>query len=173
MNKAYFRSMLILGFLFLIIGVIMIVFKEACQNIICYVIGGAAILFGIISIVAYVSRKPFLKFALAIGIGAVLLGLLMLVRSAEIVKIFGKVIGIALITDSVFRLQIALDYKHAAGKSWLFLLICALVTLVFGILLLFVFDTSILVVLTGVGLALDGLLIVISMLSSQKLLTGV
>lgn len=170
MTKTYFRSMLILGLLFLIVGIVMIIFKEACLHIICYVIGAAAILFGIISLVAYFTQKPFMKFSLAIGIAAILLGLLMLIRSTQIIGIFGKVIGIAMIVDSVFRLQVAIDYKHAAGKSWLFLLICALVTLAFGILLVFVFDTSILVVLAGVGLALDGLLIVVSMLSSQKLM---
>ena len=171
MTKSYFRSMLILGLLFLIIGIAMIIFQDACLQIICYAIGCIAILFGLVLLITYFARKSFLQFSLAIGIAAVLLGVLMLIRSTEVINIFGKIIGAALIVDSVFRLQIALDYKNAAGKAWLFLLICALVTLVFGILLLFVFGAKMLVVLAGVGLALDGLLIVISMLSSQKLLS--
>ena len=168
MTKSFFRSMLILSLLYLIIGIVMIIFSDACLQIICYVLGGTAIAFGLFAIISYFSKSSFTHFALALGIAAILIGLLLIIKAKSVMNIISIIIGIALIIDSVLRLQTSLDVKRAGGKIWLFLLICALITLIFGIVLLFY--TNAIAIIAGIGLALDGLLILISMISARKLI---
>ena len=64
----------------------------------------------------------------------------------------------AIIVDSILRLQIALNLRLAGIKNWLILLVASLVTLAFGILLLFNPFTAIKVatIIAGVSLVIDG-----------------
>jgi uncharacterized membrane protein HdeD (DUF308 family) len=84
--------------------------------------------------------------------------LFLLVQSALVVTLLSAIIGVAVIIDSVLRLQVALNMRHVGARYWLLLLVTALVTLGFGILLLFNPFTAVKVatIVGGVGLLLTG-----------------
>jgi len=173
MTKPFQRAMLITAVVYLIIGLILIIWPDAARQIIIYAIGAAALLYGGFRIVDFFVRKEHLsgtvQFGVALGIGCMLLGLFLILKVDLVVALLAAVIGVAVIVDSVLRLQIALNIRHTGGKSWMALLVTALVTLAFGILLLFNPFTVVKVatIVAGVFLLIDGGFTLWGVLQSQ------
>ena len=67
-------------------------------------------------------------------------------------------IGLLVLVDSVFKLQVAVDSRRMGAHSWWVTLVCTVVCLVLGILLVFnPFDgKQVLTIMMGVSLIVDG-----------------
>ncbi len=162
MTKPFQKAMLITSIVYLIVGLVLIIWPDAARQIIIYAIGAAALVYGGYRIIDFFVRKEHLsgtiQIGVALGIGCLLIGLFLIFKVDLIVTLLAAVIGVAVIIDSVLRLQIALNLRHAGGQYWLVLLITALVTLGFGILLLFNPFTAVKVatIVGGVLLLIDG-----------------
>ena len=162
MSKSFQKTMLITSIVYIVIGLLLIIWPDAARQIIIYALGAAALLYGGYRIVDFFVRKEHLsgtiQIGVALGIGCLLLGLFLIFKAAVVVALLAAIIGVAVIIDSVLRLQVALNLRHAGVKNWLLLLVTALLTLVFGILLLFNPFTAIKVatIIAGVSLLIDG-----------------
>ena len=93
-----------------------------------------------------------------------------MIKVAIVVALLAAIIGVGVIVDSVLRLQIALNLRHVGGKYWVMLLVTALVTLGFGILLLFNPFTAVKVatIVAGVFLLIDGGFTLFGVLQAQN-----
>ena len=162
MTKPFQKAILITSIVYLVIGLILVIWPDAARQIIIYAIGAAALLYGGFRIVDFFVRKEHLsgtvQIGVALGIACMLLGLFLIFKVDLVVSLLAAVIGVAVIVDSVLRLQIALNLRHAGGQYWTVLLVTALVTLGLGILLLFNPFTAIKVatIVGGILLILDG-----------------
>jgi uncharacterized membrane protein HdeD (DUF308 family) len=174
MTKTFQKTMLITAVVYVVVGLILIIWPDAARQILIYAIGAAALIYGGYRIVDFFVRKEHLsgvvQFGVALGIAGVLLGLFLIVESALVVTLLSAIIGVAVIIDSVLRLQIALNLRHTGARYWLILLVTALVMLGFGILLLFNPFTAIRVatIVAGVGLLLDGGFTLWGVLQAQR-----
>jgi uncharacterized membrane protein HdeD (DUF308 family) len=173
MTKPFQKAMLITSVVYLVIGLILIIWPDAARQIIIYAIGAAALLYGGFRIVDFFVRKEHLsgtvQLGVALGIACVLAGLFLIFKVNLVVTLLAAIIGVSVIVDSVLRLQIALNLRHGGGQYWAILLASALVTLGFGILLLFNPFTAVKVatIVGGVLLLLDGGLTLWGVLQSQ------
>ena len=173
MTKPFQKAMLITSIVYLVIGLILIIWPDAARQILIYAIGAAALLYGGFRIVDFFVRKEHLsgkvQLGVALGIGCLLIGLFLMLKVSLVVTLLAAIIGVAVIVDSVLRLQIALNLRHTGGKYWLVLLITSLVTLAFGILLLFNPFTAVKVatIVAGVFLLIDGGFTLWGVLQSQ------
>ena len=162
MTKSFQKAMIISSVVFLVIGLVLVIWPDEARHIIIYAIGAAALLYGGFRIVDFFVRKEHLsgtiQLGVALGIGCMLVGLFLIFKVDLIVTLLAAVIGVAVIIDSVLRLQIALNLRHVGGQYWLVLLITSLVTLCFGVLLLFNPFTAVQVatIIAGVLLLIDG-----------------
>jgi uncharacterized membrane protein HdeD (DUF308 family) len=162
MSKPFQKAMLITSIVYIVIGLLLIVWPNAARQIIIYAIGAAALLYGGYRIVDFFVRKEHLsgtiQIGVALGIACLLLGLFLIFKINVVIALLAAIIGVSVIVDSVLRLQIALNLRHGGARNWLFLLITALVTLAFGILLLFNPFTAVKVatIVAGVFLLIDG-----------------
>ncbi|HWQ98278.1 MAG TPA: DUF308 domain-containing protein [Clostridia bacterium] len=174
MTKPFQKAMLITSVIYLVIGLILILWPDVAGKIIIYAIGAAALLYGGFRIVDFFVRKEHLsgtvQLGVALGIGSLLLGLFLMIKVAIVVALLAAIIGVAVIVDSVLRLQIALNLRHVGGKYWVMLLVTALVTLGFGILLLFNPFTAVRVatIVAGVFLLIDGGFTLFGVLQAQS-----
>ena len=109
------------------------------------------------------------QLGVALGIACLLLGLFLIFKVDLVVSLLAAVIGVAVIIDSVLRLQISLNLRYFGSAYWVILLVTALVTLGLGILLLFNPFTAVRVatIVAGVLLLLDGGFTLWSVLQSQ------
>ena len=162
MTKPFQKAMLITSIIYLVVGLVLIIWPDAARQIIIYAIGAAALIYGIYRIIDFFVRKEHLsgtiQLGVALGIGCILAGLFLILKVDQIVALLAAVIGVAVIIDSVLRLQISLNLRHVGGQSWLVLFITSLVTLGFGILLLFnpFKAVNVATIIAGVLLVVDG-----------------
>jgi uncharacterized membrane protein HdeD (DUF308 family) len=59
------------------------------------------------------------QFGVALGITFVVLGLFLLFKANAVVAVLAAIIGVAIIIDSIMRLQISLNLSRFSGGGWL------------------------------------------------------
>ena len=144
-------SYVVLSAMFLLLGIYLVVNPETSLIMICRILGAAMAVFGVMKIVLYFIHEVegvAIRFDFAVGLFCIILGVLML----------SVMIGLLVLVDSVFKLQVAVDSRRMGAHSWWVTLVCTVVCLVLGILLVFnPFDgKQMLTIMMGVSLIVDG-----------------
>ena len=152
----------IISVFFLVLGVLMVVRPESSLPLICRGLGILSALFGLFRIAQYFLRAPQgigQRYDLAGGLFCLLAAALLFFRATEIAAILSVIVGIFILIDSVFKLQIALDARRSGTAAWAMMMILACVSLLMGVLL--VFDTfkgqAMLSIIMGAVLIYDAL----------------
>lgn len=126
--------------LFLIgLGVCLFLWPDIPSVTICCAVGGGAVLFGIVKIVFYFLREleeMDEHYDFAIGAMCVIAGAILLVHPASVLELIPQVLGVCMLIDSMFKLQIALDAKRLGNKGWWLGLLITLLCIVWGCLLI-------------------------------------
>ena len=136
--------------------------------------GISLILFGIIKLVGYFSKDLFrLAFEndLASGILMLAIGVNLLIRTQEVLASFATVLGILILMDGLLKIQIAVEARPFGIRLWWLILASAIVTGVFGALLIFRPSESqdMMMRFMGVALILDAVLNASTVLTSVKI----
>ena len=99
------------------------------------------------------------RYDFAVGAFTVIVGALLLWRAPTMVGILSVVIGLFILVDCVFKLQVAIDSRRMGASSWWVTLLFTCVCMVMGFLL--VFDPfsgqQVLATVMGISLIADGL----------------
>ena len=84
---------------------------------------------------------------------------------------FCIVLGICVLTDGLFKIQIALDAKRFGIRKWWFVMVMALITVAMGIVLVLRPGESaaVIMLLAGIGLLVEGLLNICVSLCTVKI----
>lgn len=125
---------------FAILGIILIWQKDAIMSMIAYILGAVFILLGIIKVVNYLqtkSKSDLYNYELVYGIMAVIIGIVIMVYSSTISKIFGIIIGMWIVYSSVVRASSALKLKQIKSNIWIYSLVIAVVMLICGLVVIF------------------------------------
>ena len=160
----------------LALGVCALVWPEITAGTVCIAIGIAAILFGIVKLIAYFLREVKgigLNYDLSIGVLGIAAGIFLLVGKDRVIDLLQIVIGIYLVVDSVFKLQTSVDAKRLGVGGWWVSLILSLACAAFGVVLALRVGSNILMILIGVALIVDGLqnlcLVIFSAMAAKAL----
>ena len=152
------KTIIFISVLFMILGLLLIIWPATVRAVICYILGAVFVIFGIIKLFRFFRSKEN-AVSLAIGIVCTILGIFVLVRAQALALIFSVIAGIAIIFDSIIRLQGAFAAKKEGAASWKKGLVIALILLAFGIFLLFDpfagLDAA--AIVAGIVLLLDGI----------------
>ena len=153
---------LLVSVFFIALGLLLVIQPDMSMIHFCRFLGGVAVLFGIVRVIGYFVRElegVGLRYDFATGAFAVIAGALMIWRAPEMAGIMAVVIGLFILVDCVFKLQVAMDSKRMGASSWWITLLFTCVAMVLGLLL--VFDTfkgqQVLSIMMGVSLVADGL----------------
>ena len=154
---------IIMSVLFCVIGLVLILVPETVFTWLGRLLGIFVIVFGGIKLVGYFSRDLFrlaFQYDLAFGILLVVLGILTLSHPNDTMGFLAVILGIPVLADGLFKIQIALDSRRFGIRRWWLILILAVLTCAVGIILVFRPAVGILVMtmLMGVSLLLDGIL---------------
>ena len=127
------------------------------------VLGAAMILFGAVKLVGYCSRDLYrLAFQYDLGFGLLLiaLGALVLLRPAGVLDFLFTALGIAVLTDGLYKVQIAVDAKRFGIPTWWLTLALAVAAGLIGLALVFrPWDSArLLTILLGAALLAEGIL---------------
>ncbi len=161
--------------LFVIFGLLLMIFPEISLSTIGTLIGCAMIVFGIFKVIGYFSKDLFrlaFQYDLAFGILLGVLGVIILMRPEKMMSFLCAALGIAILTDGLFKIQIAVDSKTFGIGRWWLIMIAALLTVSIGLMLIFrPADAAITItMMVGIALILDGLMSLITVLSTVKII---
>ena len=154
---------IIMSALFCVIGLVLMLVPETAFTWLGRLLGISIIVFGGIKLMGYFSRDLFrlaFQYDLAFGILLVVLGILTLSHPNDTMGFLAVILGIPVLADGLFKIQIALDSQRFGIRLWWLILILAALTCVVGIVLVFRPAVGILVMtmFMGVSLLLDGIL---------------
>ena len=161
--KAAKISYIIISALLCVSGVVMMAVPELSVTVVGTVLGIAMIVFGIVKLAAYFSKDLFrlaFQYDLAFGILLIALGVLVLLQPDGAMSFFCIVLGICVLTDGLFKIQIAIDAKRFGITKWWIVMVMAILTVAMGIVLVLRPGESaaVIMLLAGIGIFVEGLL---------------
>lgn len=155
------KSYIITSLIYIMIGLVMAFWPEQIGVGLCYVLGALASVYGVVRAVMYFTKPSddIFRNDLAIGLIVLASGIFILVRPDFVLNILQYLLAVLIVIDSVIKLQRAVTLCKLQYPYWWCVLILAILTLAFGIVLLCdPFQTrNLLMTLIGVGLIVDGI----------------
>ena len=130
---------LALAALFCLMGVAMLAWPNVTLDMIGWGAGAGFVAFGVIRIIGYCSRDPYglaFQHDPVLGILAIALGLVLMLRRNLAVNILALVLGLGMVADNLFKIQTALEARHFGLGTWWLILALAIVAVVAGALLI-------------------------------------
>lgn len=160
---------------FCVLGVLLILFPGTSVSIIGIASGIMLIAFGFVKLLGYFSKDLYqlaFQFDLAFGVLLMVLGAVILVSPDRVLVFLCMIMGIAILTDGLFKLQSSLDARRFGLNMWGILLGLAVCAGVIGTSLLLHPSQSakILMALLGVGMLFEGVLNLYFALFAVKIL---
>ena len=166
---------IIVSVLMCALGIFLIARPEAFINIFGTFAGAAMIVFGVIKIVGYLSKDLYrlaFQYDLAFGLLMIVVGIFLLFEPSNLMDTICIAVGIAELLDALLKIQISIDARTFGIKQWWAILALALLAAAAGILLIFRPSASarVMVIFMSVSLIADGILNLITMLLTVKII---
>ncbi|MDO5338348.1 MAG: DUF308 domain-containing protein [Eubacteriales bacterium] len=123
----------------MLVGTLFLLSNKSSTQEICWILGVMIIIYGIIRIVGYCSRDLYqlaFQYDLAFGILMISLGLVMALQISSVKTEISTIYGTLILTDSLYKIQTAIDSKRFGINRWVLILGLAVLTGVFGMLLI-------------------------------------
>ncbi len=159
---------IILCVLFVITGVVMLIWPHLTLDLLGLVLGVGMLVVGVAHIIIYFTKDNLgsvMQPDLTVGVIFAAFGAFMLMHINVVNMILPFGAGILLLIGGITKIQYAIDMKRLYFSKWMTLLIFAIILIVLGILLLYnPFKDDILIYFIGACLILDGMLSIISLL---------
>lgn len=165
---------IVMSLVFCAAGAAFIARPDLSAGLIGRLLGAAMILFGAVKLVGYFSKDLFrLAFQYDLGFGLLLiaLGVLVLIRPAQVLDFIFTALGVVVLTDGLYKVQIAVDAKRFGISTWWLTLALAVTAGAVGLALVFrPWDSArLLTILLGAALLAEGVLNLCVAVSTVKI----
>ncbi len=165
---------IVLSALLCALGIALIAVPAFSVSLLCWLGGILLILFGCVKIVGYVSKDLYrlaFQFDLAFGILLIALGVVLILHTDAMVHIICSLLGICVLADALLKIQISIDSKVFGIHKWWLILGAAIITGIFGFLLMVRPAESVqaIMILIGIALLAEGILNLITVLTAVKI----
>ena len=143
-------------------GLCLIIWPNLFAIALCTVVGAFFIACGIAKMVGYFAKDAYglaFQFDFALGIFAVVIGVIFLFRPENVMAFLSVVIGLYILIDGLFKLQTALDSKRFGLQKWPLIFAASIFTGALGlVLILNPFEgATALLIFMGIALMADGI----------------
>lgn len=143
------------------LGVFLIARPGVSAGVLCGLIGAVLLLAGVVRILCYFRRGISVLwhwYELPLGVLDALLGAYFLSRPVNVMLVMPVVAGIAIVVDSLFQLQTALELKRQGSLRWRGILAFSVICILFALLLIAnpFGGTVALMIYLGISLVIDG-----------------
>jgi uncharacterized membrane protein HdeD (DUF308 family) len=156
-----------------LVGVLLLIDPAEYGRAIGMVVGYSMIVFGAFKLVGYFSKDLFrlaFQYDLAFGILLIALGVIAVLRTENVMEFLSITIGIAVLADALFKIQISVDSKEFGIGRWWMILAMAIITGLIGLVLIFdSVDGVALVRLLGICIMAEGIMSFITMTTTVKI----
>ena len=159
---------------FILIGILFLADPDTSGKIVCYILGGILCAIGVVHTLSYFAtpaQMPEYNLNLVRAIIFVGLGVFVLAKPDKVMAVLPVVMGIAILIDSLVKLQNAIDMLRIHQKNWFYSLIVAVVLGVLGVIM--VAKPSIGYQFIGIVFILNGIIDIVSLLLLRSRLKDV
>ena len=114
-------SYIVMSAVLFLLGMLFAVRPDISIKIIGKVLGAALILFGCAKLIGYFSKDLFrlaFQYDLQFGILVFILGFILLLKPSDVINLIFMAMGIALLADSLFKIQIAFESRRFGIAKW-------------------------------------------------------
>jgi len=165
---------IVMSILLMLAGIVLIIHPSFSISVIGIATGIVMIVFGIFKLAGYFSKDLFrlaFQYDLAFGVLLMALGVIVLLKPESVMNFICIAMGISVLADGLFKIQIAADSKKFGIKGWWLILAAAVVAGLVGLVLVFrpSGSTQVLTVIFGISILADGLLNLITVLEAVKI----
>lgn len=155
------RTFILAAILYVLLGVILLIWHEPVTEIIGYIVAGGMLVIGGGYIFAYFMKDIENAMAghdLVVGLLCVIAGIYIFLNVGTIINIIPTVLGFAVVFSGLLKVQKGIDAQRAGYDKWWIIMMTALVTSIIGIVILAnPFKTvSTLLIVSGVGMIISG-----------------
>ena len=152
-------SFLLAAVLYVILGLVLLIWPGVSATVFCYAFGGILLIYGVVTIVSFFlrdSRQGSFVFELCLGIVAAALGLLFLLRPVIVASVLPVILGLFIVVDGLVNLKRALELRR---MLWTVPLALSAGSAVLGLVIVFqpFLAAEALVMLIGAVLIYEGL----------------
>jgi uncharacterized membrane protein HdeD (DUF308 family) len=113
---------------YIIGGALLLIFPQVSLPMLCQALGILLVITGAVFVLVYFLRKRYLvpgHFEFAGGAACILLGIFSLIRTNEVACAFRQLLSIAVLADSLIKMQYSTDLLRLRMKRWWIVLIMA------------------------------------------------
>lgn len=167
-------NVILSSIIYVVLGVLLIIWPEIMTKNISYVVGFFAIAIGIVNLIDYVRHdivRDGYKYSMVTGLAFILVGIFIFVKMEMIMSLIPFILGLAVTISGFMKLQNAIDLIRMKYNGWGVVLIIAGVNIAYGIVLMAnPFDSAkVLSICIGIGMIYSGVsdLIATIMLSNS------
>lgn len=165
---------IVMSVVFCIAGILCIAKPDVSAKAIGLFTGTAMIIFGAVKLVGYFSKDLYrlaFQFDLGSGILLLVLGLILLTNPEGLMRFLCTVLGIFVLTDSLFKMQTALDSKRFGIKNWWLIMAMSMLGGLAGLFLVIcsASGAQLLTALLGVSLLAEGILNLCTVLNTVRI----
>jgi uncharacterized membrane protein HdeD (DUF308 family) len=166
---------IVMSAVFCIFGILLIAHPGFSVSLIGTITGIALVVFGAVKLVGYFSKDLYrlaFQYDLAFGLLLIALGVIVLLRPDHVMNFICVVLGISILADGLFKIQMSMDAKQFGIKLWWLIMMLAILAVIVGALLVFhpTESARMLTVLLGVSLLSEGILNLITVLTAVKII---
>ena len=156
-------SKFVSSLIYILMGLALIMKPGLVEDAFCYILAAAAILMGIVKLIAYMATKVETRIAedtngFAVGISLILLGLFVLMKSTMFVLLVPFVLGFMITFKGIEGIQNVLNLKKFGFGYRKGVMAVSVIIVIFGIVVMVnPFSTlKVLLVMLGIGLLASG-----------------
>lgn len=165
----------IVSALLCILGILSIAVPNILISLFGTVCGLLLIAFGIVRLMGYFSKDLYrlaFQYDLALGVMTIALGVLMLFYPKGLTYFISLSLGFAFLADGLFKIQMSFDAKKFGIYKWWLILSLAVMTGIFGIVLIFHpgVTSRVLAVLIGFAMLCEGVLNISTVITAVKII---
>lgn len=155
--KKYMKSSVFVSILLVILSLFLIFKPAYVIDFTMIFLGMIVIINGFIHTVSYFStQKEFrgYSFELIEGILCMIVGLLFILVPNKISSFLSIILGLWIIVESLFKIQLAFNIKTKDNKDWLVLVIISIITIIIGLVMILNPFSSIITITSFAGIVL-------------------
>ena len=166
---------IVMSAVFCFAGLVFMIRPDVSAAFLGYLLGISMIVFGAIKIIGYYSRDLYrlaFQYDLEFGIVLIVIGAIVVAKPFDVLNFIFIATGIAILSDSLFKIRIALDAKKFGVGAWWVIMTFAMLTGLIGLLLVVRPWEGVraLTVLLGVSLLFEGTLNLCVAVSTVKII---
>ena len=146
-----------------LLGFVMFFYPSLSAVTLCYLLGATLTVYGTIKIIGYFSKDLYrlaFQYDLAFGILLATVGIILLLYPQRAMTIFFIAFGVLVLSDGLFKIQMAMEAKNFGIHQWWLILLFAILAALSGLLLILSPAESAEFVMSVLGISLicDGIL---------------